>query len=57
MNSWPGPENSWEGVDAYFTWADSPVMLVFIVLVMCAIMIGIIWSAARHESDVADKHK
>ena len=24
MNSWPGPENSWEGVDAYFTWADSP---------------------------------
>ena len=57
MNSWPGPENSWEGVDAYFTWADSPVMLVFIVLVMIAIMIGIIWSAAKHESDVADKHK
>ena len=57
MNSWPGPENSWEGVDAYFTWADSPVMLVFIVLVMCAIMIGIIWSAARPESDVADKHQ
>ena len=24
MNSWPGPENSWEGVDAYFTWANSP---------------------------------
>ncbi len=24
MNSFPGPENSWEGVDAYFTWADSP---------------------------------
>ena len=42
MNSWPGPENRWEGVDAYFTWADSPGMLVFIVLVMCAIMIGII---------------
>ena len=57
MNSWPGPENSWEGVDAYFTWADSLGMLVFIVLVMIAIMIGIIWSAARHESDVANKHK
>ena len=57
MNTFPGPENSWEGVDAYFTWADSPGMLVFIVLVMIAIMIGIIWSAARHESDVADKHK
>ena len=57
MNSWPGPENSCECVDAYFTWADSPGMLVFIVLVMIAIMIGIIWSAARHESDVANKHK
>ena len=22
MNTWPGPDNSWEGVDAYFTWAD-----------------------------------
>ena len=30
MNSWPGPENSWEGVDAYFTWADSPGMLITI---------------------------
>ena len=57
MNSWPGPENSWEGVDAYFTWADSPGMLGFIVLVMCAIMVGIIWAADIHERDVADKHK
>ena len=57
MNSWPGPENSWEGVDAYFTCADSPGMLTTIVVVMCVIMIGIIWSAARHESDVASKQK
>ena len=27
MNTWPGPTNSWEGVDAYFTWAGSPGML------------------------------
>ena len=57
MNSFPGPENSWEGVDAYFTWADYPGILVFITLVVDAICVGIIWSAARHESEVADKHK
>ena len=28
MNSWPGPENSWEGVDAYFTSADSEGTLI-----------------------------
>ena len=33
INSWPGPANSWEGVDAYFTWADKPGMLVFLTLV------------------------
>ena len=57
MNTWPGPENSWEGVDAYFTWADSPGILVFLTLVVAAICVGIIWSAARHESEVADKNK
>jgi|TARA_B100001989_G_C24220538_1_gene307620 hypothetical protein len=57
MNSWPGPENSWEGVDAYFTWANSPGMLLFISLLVGVILAGIIWSAARHESEVADKNK
>ena len=51
MNTWPGPENSWEGVDAYFTWADSPGMLVLITLVTAAICVGIIIAAARHESE------
>ena len=40
INSWPGPANSWEGVDAYFTWADSPGMLVLITLVSAAILLG-----------------
>ncbi len=57
MNSWPGPENSWEGVDAYFTWANSPVMLLFISLLVGVILSVIIWSAARHEIEVADKNK
>jgi len=57
MNTWPGPENSWEGVDAYFTWADSPGMLVLITLVSCAILLGVIISAARHESETAENNK
>tara|TARA_Y100000590_G_scaffold403283_1_gene489806 strand:- start:137 stop:310 length:174 start_codon:yes stop_codon:yes gene_type:complete len=57
MNTWPGPENSWEGVDAYFTWADSPGMLVLITLVGACILLGVIISAARHESESASKNK
>ena len=57
MNSWPGPENSWEGVDAYFTWAASPGMLVLFTLVAAAICLGVIIAAARHESEVADNNK
>ena len=57
MNSWPGPENSWEGVDAYFTWADSPGMLVLITLVVCCICIGVIYAAAKHEAETAENNK
>ena len=57
MNTWPGPENSWEGVDAYFTWAGSPGMLVLFTLVAAAICLGVIIAAARHESEIADNNK
>ena len=57
INSWPGPANSWEGVDAYFTWADSPGMLVLITLVTAAICVGIIIAAARHESETDNNTK
>jgi hypothetical protein len=57
MNTWPGPENSWEGVDAYFTWADSPGMLVLITLLVCFICIGVIYAAARHESKTAENNE
>jgi hypothetical protein len=51
MNSWPGPENSWEGVDAYFTSANSEGTLIFWTLVSIAILVFVTWSAARHESE------
>ena len=57
MNTWPGPDNSWEGVDAYFTWANSPGMLIFLALVVGVICLGIIVSAAKHESETADSQK
>jgi hypothetical protein len=57
MNTWPGPVNSWEGVDAYFTWANSPGMLVLITLVSACICIGVIIAAAKHESETAEKNK
>jgi len=57
MNTWPGPNNSWEGVDAYFTWANSPGMLIFLALVVGVICLGIIVSAAKHESEIADSQK
>ena len=57
MNTWPGPANSWEGVDAYFTWASSSGMLVLFTLVTAAICLGVIIAAARHESEVADSNK
>ena len=38
MNTFPGESASWEGVDAYFTWAGSPGMLVLFTLVAAAII-------------------
>ena len=38
MNSWPGPENSWEGVDAYFTSANSEGTLIFWTLLCIALL-------------------
>ena len=57
MNTWPGPTNSWEGVDAYFTWAGSPGMLVLITLVVCCVCLGIIISAAKHEAQTAEDNE
>jgi len=57
MNTWPGPANSWEDVDAYFTWAGSSGMLVLFTLVTFCICLGVIIAAARHESEVADNNK
>jgi len=57
MNTWPGPDNSWEGVDAYFTWADSPGMLVLITLGVAAVCFCVMVAAAKHEAETAENNK
>ena len=57
MNTFPGESTSWEGVDAYFTWANSSGMLVFLTLVTAAICLAVIIAAARHESEISDNTK
>ena len=57
MNTFPGPENSWEGVDAYFTSADSEGALIFWTLFVIALCVLVTMATARHESDTAKKTK
>jgi len=42
---------------AYFTWADSPGMLMLIVILVYAISVLVIGKTAMHENEVAEKHK
>lgn len=45
------PITSWEGAEAYFTFADKPGVLMLIFLVSVVVTIGVIVSAARHENE------
>ncbi len=44
------PITAWEGAEAYFTFADKPAILVFLVLAAAAVCIGGIVSMIRHEN-------
>ena len=57
FNSWPGATSTYEGVDAYFTSADSEGTLIFWTLVSIAILIFSTWSAAKHESETTKNTK
>ena len=47
MNTFPGPENSWEGVDAYFTYANSEGALIFWTLFVIALCVLVTMATAR----------
>lgn len=45
------PIESWEGAEAYFTFADSPAVLVAILVVAVVVVIGAIVATAKHENE------
>ena len=45
------PLTSWEGAEAYFTFADNPTVIMFILLVAIIVTAGAIVLTAAHESD------
>ncbi|MEA1050003.1 hypothetical protein U5801_09295 [Lamprobacter modestohalophilus] len=47
MNS--SPITSWEGASAYFTFADSPAMLVLLFLLSVLVTVGVIAAMMVHE--------
>ncbi|MBO6809170.1 MULTISPECIES: hypothetical protein [Thalassospira] len=44
------PLTTWEGAEAYFTFADKPALLVLFTLVGIGVCVWTIASMARHES-------
>ena len=48
---------TWEGVSAYFTFADSPFALGLFAFGCAAIVVGLIASIKKHEDDAFDDYK
>ena len=45
------PIDSWEGVEAYFTFADKPAVVGLILVVSIVVCIGVIASTFKHEGE------
>ena len=50
------PISSWEGAEAYFTFADKPAVIILILVAAVAFTIYAIVSAFIHESDSYQKY-
>lgn len=44
------PVTSWEGVEAYYTYADSPFMIALFLVLSCAVVVGVIVHSIKHET-------
>jgi len=51
------PIDSWEGVAAYFTFADSPGMVAFLCGLAFVAFIGFMAAIIKHENDAFDNHR
>ena len=50
------PIDTWEGAEAYFTYADSPGMISLILLLSVIVTFGTIVLAAIHEKHLYNNH-
>ena len=48
---------TWEGVTAYFAFADSPVALGLFAFGCAAIVVGLIAGISKHENEAFEKFK
>jgi hypothetical protein len=44
------PITTWEGAEAYFTFADRPFLIVVFVLLTAIVTVGVIIHSAKHET-------
>lgn len=44
------PITSWEGVEAYYTFADSPGAIALFLVLGIAVLVGVIANSAIHET-------
>ncbi|WP_187265400.1 hypothetical protein [Reinekea thalattae] len=45
------PITSWDGAEAYFTFADSPVAMGIILVLSVVVTVGAIVASVKHEND------
>jgi len=45
------PVTDWEGVEAYYTFADSPLMITIFLILTVAVVVGVIAQSAKHENE------
>tara|TARA_R110000868_G_scaffold100574_3_gene276578 strand:+ start:27182 stop:27358 length:177 start_codon:yes stop_codon:yes gene_type:complete len=51
------PIDSWEGVGAYFTFADQPGMVAFFCGLAVVTFLGFMYALIKHENDAFNKHE
>ncbi len=45
------PIDTWEGAEAYFTFADNPIAIGIVLVISIAVVAGAIIASAKHEYD------
>lgn len=51
------PITSWEGAEAYFTFADNPFMIGLILVLAISATVGAIVLTAKHENESYEDYK